>query len=121
MSIEIKSTYYINSSISAVEKLLVKLPGIMKIVKSDGTSALHIAAINDHQTVASILITKVCFLNFYSFCLKPIIMTSFFSSISTTGARGTELPPPFFNFLFTYLISIKISLFLYYFISFSLF
>jgi hypothetical protein len=34
----------------------------MKITKSDGTSALHIAAIYDHQTVASILITKVCFL-----------------------------------------------------------
>ena len=41
--------------------------------------------------------------------------------VGTTGARGTELPPPFFNFLFTYLFLIKISLFPYYFISFSLF
>jgi hypothetical protein len=45
VSTEINSTYYIYSSISAVEKLLVKLPGVMKITKSDGTSALHIAAI----------------------------------------------------------------------------
>jgi hypothetical protein len=38
--------------------------------------------------------------------------------MNLAGARGTELPPPFFNLLFTYnLFSIK---FLYYFISFSL-
>ena len=42
----------------AVEQLLVKRPGIMKITLSDGKSALHIAAINDHRKVASILITK---------------------------------------------------------------
>jgi hypothetical protein len=35
-----------------------------------------------------------------------------------TGARGTELPPPFFNFLLTYLLWIK---FLYFFIISSLF
>ena len=120
MSIEIKSTYYIYSSISAVENLLVKLPGVMKITKSDGTSALHIATINDHQTVASILITKVCFLNFHSFCLKPIIMTSFLQRINNRRSWH-GITTPFFNFLFTYLISINISFFLYYFISFSLF
>jgi hypothetical protein len=39
--------------------------------------------------------------------------------INTTGARGTDLPSPFFsNFLFTNLFSIKISLFLSYFIFF---
>jgi hypothetical protein len=27
--------------------------------------------------------------------------------VSATDARGMELPPPFFNFLFTYLFSIK--------------
>ena len=36
-----------------------------------------------------------------------------FSAVSSTGARGMELPPVFFNFLFTYLFSIK---FLYFFI-----
>jgi len=36
----------------------------------------------------------------------------------TTGTRGMELPPLFFNFLFTYLFSIK---FLYFFIISSLF
>jgi hypothetical protein len=39
----------------------------------------------------------------------------------TIGARGTELPHPVFNFLFTDLFSIEISLFLYHFISFALF
>ena len=37
--------------------------------------------------------------------------------VKHTDARSTELPPPFFNFLFTYLFS---KTFLYYFISFLL-
>jgi hypothetical protein len=37
---------------------------------------------------------------------------------ATTGARGTDLPPTFFNFLFTNLFSIK---FIYFFIISSLF
>ncbi|CAG2223699.1 MIB [Mytilus edulis] len=43
----------------AVEKLLNKSQSLMKMAKSDGSSALHIAAINDHRQVASILILKL--------------------------------------------------------------
>lgn len=42
----------------AVEKLLDKSQSLMKMTKSDGSSALHIAAINDHRQVAAILILK---------------------------------------------------------------
>lgn len=44
---------------SAVERILEKSPGIAHVTKSDGFTALHIAAINDHKEIASILILKV--------------------------------------------------------------
>jgi hypothetical protein len=37
-----------------------------------------------------------------------------FNLIILTGAQGMELPPHFFNFLFTYLFSIKFHLFIFY-------
>ncbi|VDI78368.1 E3 ubiquitin-protein ligase mind-bomb, partial [Mytilus galloprovincialis] len=43
---------------SATEKLLEKSPELSKTTKTDGFSALHIAAINDHQDVAETLLTK---------------------------------------------------------------
>ena len=48
---------------------------------------------------------------FECLCLRPTI----------TGTHGTELPPPFFLFFAYIFIFNKISLFLYYFISFCLF
>ena len=56
-----------------------------------------------------------------SSCFKTVSINIFIVHkeivVKHTDAGGTELPPPFFNFLFTYLFSIT---FLYYFISFLL-
>lgn len=48
---------------SAVERLIEKEPSLVNAKKSDGYTALHIAAVNDHQDSANILILKVgkCF------------------------------------------------------------
>ena len=58
-------------------------------------------------------------LSFCLFVFLPLQCLSFLELLFlTTGARGTDLPPPFSNFLFTNLFSIK---FLYFFIISSLF
>lgn len=44
---------------SAVERLIEKEPNLVNAKKSDGYTALHIAAINDHADTANILILKV--------------------------------------------------------------
>ena len=45
------------------------------------------------------------------FCIRQF-SHDLWSKVETTGARGTELPPLFFNFLFTFLFSIKNSFFI---------
>jgi ankyrin repeat protein len=39
--------------------LLEKCPDLVNKTKKDGSTALHVAAINDHREVAETLITKV--------------------------------------------------------------
>ena len=45
----------------AVEKLLAKAGDILNVVKSDGFTTLHIAAINDYREIAKILLKQVNF------------------------------------------------------------
>ena len=44
---------------SAAERLIEKEPSLVNAAKSDGNTALHITAINDHVDTANILILKV--------------------------------------------------------------
>ena len=44
---------------SAVEKVFAKTGNSLNVVKNDGFTTLHIAAINDHREIAKILLTKV--------------------------------------------------------------
>ena len=66
--------------------------------------------LRDHQNKC------VCMLIAFNATFNNISVISWRSVLlveETTGARGTKLPPPFFNFLFAYLFSIKL---LYFFI-----
>jgi hypothetical protein len=38
---------------------------------------------------------------------RYIMIKAHLAFVQVTGTRGTELPPPFLNILFTYLFSIK--------------
>ena len=44
---------------SAVERIFAKTGNSLNVVKDDGFTTLHIAAINDHREIAKILLTKV--------------------------------------------------------------
>ena len=44
---------------SAVEKVFAKTGNSLNVVKNDGFTTLHIAAINDHREIANILLKKV--------------------------------------------------------------
>ena len=44
---------------SAVEIIFAKTGNSLNVVKDDGFTTLHIAAINDHREIAKILLTKV--------------------------------------------------------------
>lgn len=53
------SKFLINVLYSAVEHLIEMEPSLVNAKKSDGYTALHIAAMNDHQASAYIIILKV--------------------------------------------------------------
>ena len=58
---------------SAVERIFAKTGNSLNVVKDDGFTTLHIAAINDHREIAKILLKNVFFF------LKKIFNTfSFF-------------------------------------------
>ena len=44
---------------SAVEKILAKSPDLVNMPKEDGFTALHLAALNDHCEVATLLCGQV--------------------------------------------------------------
>ena len=44
---------------SAVERIFAKTGNSLNVVKDDGFTTLHIAAINDHREIAKILLKKV--------------------------------------------------------------
>ena len=44
---------------SAVERVFAKTGNSLNVVKNDGFTTLHIAAINDHREIAKILLKKV--------------------------------------------------------------
>ena len=48
---------------SAVERIFAKTGNSLNVVKDDGFTTLHIAAINDHREIAKILLKKVILLN----------------------------------------------------------
>ena len=43
----------------AVERIFAKTGNSLNVVKDDGFTTLHIAAVNDHREIAKILLTKV--------------------------------------------------------------
>ena len=45
----------------AVERIFAKTGNSLNVVKDDGFTTLHIAAINDHREIAKILLTKVIY------------------------------------------------------------
>ena len=47
---------------SAVERIFAKTGNSLNVVKDDGFTTLHIAAINDHREIAKILFKKVILL-----------------------------------------------------------
>ena len=47
---------------SAVERIFAKTGNSLNVVKDDGFTTLHIAAINDHREIAKILLKKVILL-----------------------------------------------------------
>ena len=78
----------------------------------------NLSCLNEQNCLVNVK-AKELFMCFYVICMNKHvgITLSVFLLVLYTGARGTD-HPPFSNFLFTNLFSIK---FLYYFISFSLF
>ena len=65
---------------SAVERIFAKTGNSLNVVKDDGFTTLHIAAIKDHREIAKILLKKVIlfkkkkfyhlFLVFFFFCVR---------------------------------------------------
>ena len=45
----------------AVERIFAKTGNTLNVVKDDGFTTLHIAAVNDHREIAKILLTKVIY------------------------------------------------------------
>ena len=69
---------------SAVERIFAKTGNSLNVVKDDGFTTLHIAAINDHREIAKILLKKVIlfkkkrfyrlFLVFFVACETPFVV-----------------------------------------------
>ena len=75
---------------SAVERIFAKTGNSLNVVKDDGFTTLHIAAINDHREIAKILLKKVIL-------LKKKVLPPF---------------PGFFLFLFFFLLRARLPLWL---------
>lgn len=67
---------------SAVQQILQKCPEAANTQKSDGYTALHLAACMDHSDIAKTLLDKVTiqFYNFFLFCtihLENVLMCKY--------------------------------------------
>ena len=68
----------------AVERIFAKTGNSLNVVKDDGFTTLHIAAINDHREIAKILLTKVIYKKKPIFpCSLLIVIFIFFLASKT--------------------------------------
>ena len=63
---------------SAVERIFAKTGNSLNVVKDDGFTTLHIAAINDHREIAKILLKKVILFLKKSFTAFSFFFVCFF-------------------------------------------
>ena len=67
-----------------MERIFAKTGNSLNVVKDDGFTTLHIAAINDHREIAKILLTKVIlFKKIYLFFFHFFFNLNFFFARKT--------------------------------------